>query len=100
MRWHKLYLTPVGKFKPAVNRSIVSEPGRFGQGCRKALNFKNTNNLAIDFPGRKHNRNKKIRAQLRILMCIAIVYCLRCIAYFTMAIHLIILSWALIFLLQ
>ena len=29
--------------------------------------------LAIDFPGRKRNRNKKIRAQLRILKCITIV---------------------------
>ena len=29
--------------------------------------------LAIDFPGGKHNRNIKIRAQLRILKCIAIV---------------------------
>ena len=27
---------------------------------------------AIDFPGGKRNRNKKIRAQLRILKCIAI----------------------------
>ena len=29
--------------------------------------------LAIDFPGGKRNRNIKIRAQLRILKCIAIV---------------------------
>ena len=29
--------------------------------------------MAIDFPGWKRNRNIKIRAQLRILKCIAVV---------------------------
>ena len=35
--------------------------------------FKFGLSVAIDFPGGKRNRNKKIRAQLRILKCIAIV---------------------------
>ena len=36
--------------------------------------FTNLNTeLAFDFPGGKHNRNTKIRAQLRILKFIAIV---------------------------
>ena len=37
------------------------------------LQYHNSLILAIDFPGGKRNRNIKIRAQLRILKCIAIV---------------------------
>ena len=40
---------------------------------RPVQDFYLLNVLAIDFPGGKRNRNMKIRAQLRILKCIAIV---------------------------
>ena len=68
--------------KPYLNNfdrshKVLQDVDRASQQTGKLISYLYCMNafliLAIDFPGGKRNRNIKIRAQLRILKCIAIV---------------------------